>query len=187
MDNSILLITSLCINLILAIIIVFVIIYVFNIKRRINKFLPTDKNINVEEMLSKYVNDVLKVLNKEYEIIEKINSNKNELNNNLIQIKNELQNNINLTNEKIDQTKNQLKGALQKVGFVRYNPFEEVGGELCYAIAFLDENNNGIVINSVYARENCYSYAKDITNGESLNYKLSAEEIKAIKMAMNNL
>lgn len=166
---------SLGINLILFIIIIFLIISVAKIKKRISKFLPEDKNFDIEKMLVEYNKNVLDIIEKEKQIFEKIESSKQEL-----------QNNIKETNNRIDDTKNQLKNAIQKIGFVRYNPFEEVGGELCYAIALLDENNNGVVINSIYSRETCYSYAKDITNGESLNHKLSDEEIQAIKLAINS-
>ena len=106
--------------------------------------------------------------------IKKIEDAKNSLSN-------EIENNkklIYLTNEK-------LKNAVQKVSIIRYNPFEEVGGDLCYAIALLDENNNGIVLNSIYSREACYNYAKEIINGESPKHKLSQEEEEALKKAMN--
>lgn len=202
------LIISLSLNLILFIIIIFLMVSISKIKKRIRKFLPENKEFNIEQMLTDYNKNVLDIIQKQKDLLEKINNNKSEfesnlniskeelqttinnnkqeLQNNINNNKQELQNNINNTNIRLDETKHQLKSAIQKVGFIRYNPFPDVGGELCYAIALLDENNNGVIINSIYARETCYSYAKDITNGESLNHKLSDEEIQALKMAINS-
>ena len=72
----------------------------------------------------------------------------------------------------------------QKTGFVKYDAFREMSGKLSYALALLDKNNNGILINSMYSREGCYSYTKEIRNGES-SINLSEEEEKALKMAVN--
>ncbi len=97
-----------------------------------------------------------------------------------------MQKNIDSLNLELINTKNQLKSAIQKVGVVRYNPFEDVGGNFCFAVAFLDEENNGVVINSIYTRENCYNYLKHIKNGTSLDKKLSEEEEEAIRLAIEN-
>ena len=73
---------------------------------------------------------------------------------------------------------------VQKVGIIRYNPFEEAGGNLCFAIALLDSDNNGVVINGIHSRSGCYTYAKPIELGVS-EYVLSTEEQQAIDMAIN--
>lgn len=78
---------------------------------------------------------------------------------------------------------NKLRFCVQKVGVVRYNSFADVGGDLCFAIALLDENQNGVVLNSIYSREGCYIYGKPIEKGTS-TYKLSGEEIEAIVKAI---
>ena len=77
-----------------------------------------------------------------------------------------------------------LQIVYQKTGFVKYDAFREMSGKLSYALALLDKNNNGILINSMYSREGCYSYTKEIRNGES-SINLSEEEEKALKMAVN--
>ena len=74
---------------------------------------------------------------------------------------------------------------MQKLGIVRYNAFENVSCELSFAIALLDDNNNGFVINSVYGNNSCNVYAKRVEDGTS-KYTLSAEEIKAISLAKDN-
>ena len=78
-----------------------------------------------------------------------------------------------------------LNKCLQKVGVVRFSAFEGVGSDLSYAIALLDENNNGVVLNGIYSREISNIYAKPIENGKS-TYTLSDEEQKAIERAINS-
>jgi hypothetical protein len=77
--------------------------------------------------------------------------------------------------------KNEL--ALQKVGLVKYDAFKEMGGKLSFALAILDENNNGVIINSVHSSEGCYSYTKRIKNGDS-QMALSNEEKEAVDRAI---
>lgn len=174
-DLIISLVVGVSLNLALFIIIIFLLVSIIKMKKRLAKFLPKDKDLDVEQMIIKYNKDILKILEKEEEIFEKINFNKKEL-----------QKDIDNVNSDLRNTKNQLKNAVQKIGIVRYNPFEEVGGEFCFAVAFLDEENNGIVFNSIYTRENCYNYLKDIQNGKSIDKKLSEEEEEAIRLAIEN-
>jgi hypothetical protein len=75
-----------------------------------------------------------------------------------------------------------LQQCIQKTGIIRYNPFDEMGGDLCFAIALLDDQDNGIVLNGIYSREGSYTYAKAIEAGKS-KYTLSAEEVQALDMA----
>lgn len=83
-----------------------------------------------------------------------------------------------------DIDKNMSK-CVQKVGVIRYNPFDEVGGNLCYAVALLDTQNNGVVLNGIHSRTGSFTYAKPIELGVS-EYILSAEEQSALEMAMVN-
>ncbi|MTI48634.1 DUF4446 family protein [Sporosalibacterium faouarense] len=78
-----------------------------------------------------------------------------------------------------------LKLSVQKVGFIRYNAFSEMGNDLSFSIAMLDDKINGFVITSIYGRDECNTYAKSIINGKS-KYNLSEEEIEAINRAINN-
>lgn len=71
---------------------------------------------------------------------------------------------------------------IQKVGIIRYNAFDNVGSDLSYSIALLDNNDDGMVISSLYSRDTSSTYAKPVTGGKS-KYALSAEELKAIDMA----
>jgi len=76
-----------------------------------------------------------------------------------------------------------LTFALQKIGFLRYNAFADMGSELSFSIALLDKYNNGFVLTSIYGREKSVSFAKPIKNGES-NVPLSPEEMIAIDRAI---
>lgn len=85
--------------------------------------------------------------------------------------------------DKINILNNRLKGAVQKVGMVRYDAFADMGSELSYSIALLDDRLNGFVITSIYGREFSTTYAKPIEKGEP-KYPLSAEEMQAIDRAI---
>lgn len=71
---------------------------------------------------------------------------------------------------------------VQKVGIVRYNGFDNVGSDLSFSIALLDNNDDGIILSSLYSRDSSSTYAKPVTGSKS-RYALSAEEIKAIDIA----
>lgn len=79
----------------------------------------------------------------------------------------------------IDQT---FKTQIQKVGLVRYNPFDEMGGNLCFALALLDAEDNGVVLNGIHSRTGSFTYAKPIEMGVSI-YMLSEEEMQAVELA----
>lgn len=158
---------SALIIILIGIILNFVALYkIGNVKKRIDKFM-SDKSetLNFEEMLIKHSNNI-NLLSEKYSQSEK-----------LMDIK------YNKLAEGIDSINSRMKFCVQKVGLVRYNPFEDVGGEFSFAIAFLDDENNGVVLNSIYSREGCYTYAKPIEKGVCVKYKLSEEEEQAIKIA----
>jgi hypothetical protein len=76
-----------------------------------------------------------------------------------------------------------MEKCIQKVGVVRYNPFDEVGGKLSYAIALLDSKNNGVILNGIHSRSGSFTYAKPIELGVS-EYALSYEENLALEEAL---
>ena len=77
----------------------------------------------------------------------------------------------------------QMKGCVQKVKLMRYNAFSDTGSNLSYSLAVLDENNNGVVLSSLYGREDNRSYAKPVENGKS-TYQLSDEEKDVLEQVM---
>lgn len=92
---------------------------------------------------------------------------------------NDLSTQVNLLEKELKATKNQQKLAIQKMGVVRYNPFEDNGGNLSFSIAILDAGDSGVVITSMHGREQNRIYAKPIQKGKS-EFSLTAEEVQAI-------
>ena len=78
-----------------------------------------------------------------------------------------------------------MRSTIQKVGVIKYDAFANMGGMLSYAIALLDENNNGMILNCVHSVDSCYTYTKIVTDGRA-DVELGAEEAKALKMALDN-
>ena len=88
-----------------------------------------------------------------------------------------------ITRAALNAIKDNLKITYQKTGLVKYDAFREMSGALSYSLALLDKENNGILISSMYSREGCYTYAKEITHGEC-KINLSEEEAEALKQAV---
>lgn len=78
-----------------------------------------------------------------------------------------------------------LESAFQKVGIVKYDAFQQMGGQLSFSLALLDENDNGFILNSVHSTDGCYSYTKEIKNGQC-SITLGEEEKEALDMAMGD-
>ena len=68
------------------------------------------------------------------------------------------------------------------MGLVRYNPFEETGGNQSFALALLDADEDGFIISSLHARAGTRVYAKALTGGRSEG-ALSEEEAEALMLA----
>ena len=75
----------------------------------------------------------------------------------------------------------------QKIGLLRFNPFERVGGEQSFVISLLDYDNNGLILNFIYTREGLRVYTKKVKNGKGEEYELSDEEKKAIAKSNQKL
>ena len=75
--------------------------------------------------------------------------------------------------------------AFQRVGLVRFNPFEDTGGNQSFALALLDANLDGFIISSLHARSGTRVYAKALAGGRSAT-QLSGEESEALRLAMSS-
>lgn len=75
-----------------------------------------------------------------------------------------------------------MKFTFQKVGLVKYDAFNEMGGKLSFSLALLNETDDGFVMNAVHSREGCYTYVKEIVGGNSI-IVLAEEEKEALDMA----
>lgn len=84
----------------------------------------------------------------------------------------------------IEQLRRKQSSQAAKIGVVRYNAFGEAGNDLSYSVAILNEGQDGVVISSIYNRDQSTTFAKPLKEGKS-NYTLSTEEMKAIDIAKN--
>lgn len=77
------------------------------------------------------------------------------------------------------------KGAkhISKVGVVRFNPFGDTGGDQSFALALLDEDDDGVVVSSLHGRNRTRMYAKPVRAGSHTDYDFSDEEKEAIRKA----
>lgn len=97
---------------------------------------------------------------------------------------------LDVNSKDIDKIKAEIKNLsregelhIQKVGLLRFNPFEETGGDQSFVLAILDKNNNGVVISSLHTRSSTRWYAKKVIEGKSKDGVLSKEEEKVIAKA----
>ena len=111
---------------------------------------------NIEEILKNYINKVENVENQNKEIIEYC-----------------------------EKLQNQVSLSIKKIGMVRYSAFKDTGSDLSFALALLNDNNDGVILNGIYSREMSNIYAKQIKNAKCSN-KLSEEEVKALEIAVNS-
>ncbi len=85
---------------------------------------------------------------------------------------------------KIEKLESQMNVTFQKIGLVKYDAFNEMGGKLSFSLALLNEKDDGFVINAMHSREGCYTYIKEIIAGKSI-IVLASEEKEALDMALN--
>jgi len=83
-----------------------------------------------------------------------------------------------------DSMDQKLRACLQKVSVVRYRAFEDVGSDLSFSVAALDDRNNGFILTGLFGRNESTTYAKPIDSGIS-RYDLSSEEKQVLKEAMD--
>ena len=92
----------------------------------------------------------------------------------------------NATNEKnIKQIFDTLQFTVQKIGLVKFDALDQMGGKLSCALAVLNEKNDGYVMSAIHSKEGCYTYMKEIIAGNSITV-LAEEEKKALEMAKEN-
>ncbi|HEY8464763.1 MAG TPA: DUF4446 family protein [Bacillota bacterium] len=89
---------------------------------------------------------------------------------------------ITAVNENLKQLKKESEGYLQHWALIRFKAFDNIGGDQSFALALMDACGNGLVISSIYGREQSVVYSKPLKNGNSI-YPLSQEEKEAINQA----
>ncbi|HEX9059391.1 MAG TPA: DUF4446 family protein [Clostridia bacterium] len=123
------------------------------LKAKYNRFMNGSGDRNLEEIIDKCLDEVNRISARSKEIDLQFNT-----------------------------LERNLMNCIQKVGIVRYNAFENVGSDLSFSIALLDNNDDGVILSGIYSRESSSSYAKPVIGGNS-KYTLSAEEIQALDIA----
>lgn len=88
--------------------------------------------------------------------------------------------------QKLNLYRKQSKFHIQKIGFVRFNPFDDIGGDQSFALALLDFRNNGIVLSSLHGRSATRIYGKPVKEGGKAGYEFSMEEKEAIAQAIRS-
>ena len=78
-----------------------------------------------------------------------------------------------------------MESTIQKIGIIKYDAFQQMGGKLSFCLCMLDEENSGFILNSVHSTEGCYTYTKEIINGKAM-IDLGKEEEAALKMAVGD-
>lgn len=91
-----------------------------------------------------------------------------------------------LNEDRFTRLETNLSFCVQKVGYVKYNAFQDSASELSFSICFLDKFNNGVLLSVIHGREQSVSYGKMIKNGESV-VPLSEEEQSAVEKAITGL
>ncbi len=94
-------------------------------------------------------------------------------------VKVQLKNNVN----EIMKINESLVTAYRKIGVVKYNAYPGMAGKVSSAVALLNNENNGIIINSIHGQDGCYTYVREIMNGKSIN-PLTKEDEEALKIAL---
>ena len=73
---------------------------------------------------------------------------------------------------------------IRKIGIVRYSAFKDTGSDLSFALALLNDVNDGVLLNGIYSREMSNIYAKQVNAGKT-STKLTEEEKQALEIALN--
>lgn len=84
--------------------------------------------------------------------------------------------------ENLQEVQRRLDRCFQRMGFVRYDAFREMGGQMSFSLALLDGHRDGVILSVLNGREDSRVYAKPITAGQS-SFPLSGEERAALERA----
>lgn len=97
----------------------------------------------------------------------------------------ELNANVNTLKLEIEEMNEEFNFAIQKIGFIKYNAFNNVGNEMSYSLAILDKFKNGFILTSIFGRDHNVNYSKEVKEGTPQK-ELSAEEIIALDRAIKS-
>lgn len=148
------------IGLILVIFILFILLLIAfsaisKLEKRYRKFMRGQNNKNIEELIIGYLDKIDETQKSSQEI-----------------------------KAMYEEIITRLNTCIQKTSIIRYKAFEDVGSDLSFSLALLDDSNSGIILTGIYGRNESTTYAKPIDKGIS-RYDLSEEEIHVLNEATN--
>ena len=149
-----LLLTSMLLILVLLILVIYTMARLSTMNARYREMMRGSKKEDLEGMLIQHIHEVEEVIATNARIIDE--------------------------NEAIRRF---VRKTLVRVAMVRFRAFEDMGGDLSYAVAMLDANNDGVIFSSIFARADSRSYIKPIKGGSS-EYPLTDEEKSVLQEAM---
>lgn len=88
--------------------------------------------------------------------------------------------------KKLNNFEKEGLGYIQRIELLRYNPYEDTGGDQSFTLAMLNEEGSGIVLTSLHARSGTRIFAKPVTEGRASKYQFSEEEETVIRRALQN-
>ncbi len=106
-----------------------------------------------------------------------------ELLSEVLETEKNLSRNLHEVNKKVEGLIFDSQLYIQKIGLVRFNPFNDTGGDQSFILALIDAENSGVVISGLHTRNGTRWYAKKVENGHGVEHELSSDELKAIKSA----
>lgn len=138
-------------------------------------------------MLIKNIKKVNNYKNKYEKALSRFNSEKGVKNEfiNLYDRLKAMEEGIKNTNNEITEIKKKNKKSLNNVKLKKYNAYDESGNNLSFALALINEENNGVLLNEIYSKHGSNMYAKEIKKG-NVKERISKEEQQVIKEACEN-
>ncbi len=86
--------------------------------------------------------------------------------------------------KRIELLQQQVDTSIRKVGLIRYDAFQQMGGKLSFALCMLNEDGAGLILNSVHSQEGNYTYVKEVVDGRC-ETDLGTEEQQALDRALS--
>ena len=144
----------LILNYILAGIVVILAIWILLLERRLKSFFSGTKSKNLEGVLTDISKQITEVKKTQVQI-----------------------------NEHLYTVDTRLDKSIRSIQTKRFNPFEDAGSNQSFALSFLNDDGDGVIISSLYARDRMSIFAKPITKGQS-EFELSIEEKEVLKKSI---
>ncbi len=95
----------------------------------------------------------------------------------------ELHNTQKVINEHLVTVDNRLNKSIRNIETIRFNPFLDAGSNQSFAISLLNDEGDGVILSSLYARDRMSIFAKPIKKGKS-EFELSIEEKEVLKKSI---